>query len=115
MSQRYFQKFSDVESVRSEFKIGEDALKDEEVLIAWYGYGSYSGGALVLFQRDGVLYEVSGSHCSCDGLEGQWEPSEVTWDQLAMRPLNDGNYYDDDNGAARAAFAELVYRHVPRA
>jgi hypothetical protein len=32
--------------VRSEFTIGEDALKDEEVLIAWYGYGSYSGDAL---------------------------------------------------------------------
>lgn len=58
---------------------------DDEILIASYGGASYEGDAYVLFRRDGKLYEVHGSHCSCYGLEGQWEPEEVTPVVLAMR------------------------------
>jgi hypothetical protein len=56
-----------------------------EILLASYGQGSYEGDAFVLFRRDGKLYEVSGGHCSCYGLEGQWEPEETTVDALRYR------------------------------
>lgn len=60
-----------------------------EILLASYGTTSYEGDAFVLFKRDGKLWEVNGSHCSCYGLEGQWEPEETTIEALRHR-VNEG-------------------------
>ena len=54
------------------------ALDGAEVLYAQYEYGNYSGEAYVLFERNGSLYEVFAAHCSCYGLEDQWDPEQVT-------------------------------------
>lgn len=42
--------------------------------------GDYEMWARVIYfdHTDRQLYEVHGSHCSCYGLEGQWEPKQVT-------------------------------------
>lgn len=111
---RYFQEFSDIESVRSNFGIDDTMVSDREILFAYYGYESYCGSATVLFKRNGKLYEVAGSHCSCRGLEGQWNPSEVTWDQLAMRRNFLGSGYDDNRGEAETQLLKLIRRHAPR-
>ena len=69
------------------------------ILFAYYGYEDYSGLSFVLYEQDGKLYEVNGSHCSCNGLEGQWSPEEVTIEQLQHR-LTEGslgkNYSDEE-------------------
>lgn len=75
------------------------ALKDGDwkkikVLLASYSYENYSGSAFVLFEKDGKLFEVNGGHCSCYGLEGQWEPSETTIESLEHR-LNEGHLGTD--------------------
>lgn len=67
----------------------------ETVLFASYGGAAYEGDAIVLLERDGKLYEVRGSHCSCNGLEGQWDPQEITWKALAMRPRSSEDSWDD--------------------
>lgn len=107
---KYYGNFSDRESVALEFgcfartgdawkysnpppEVAPDFPTDDEILFAWYEYEDYSGSAMVLFQRDGKLYEVCGGHCSCDGLEDQWRPGEVTWDALAMRGYEDPEQY----------------------
>lgn len=59
--------------------------KGERILFASYTYEGYEGSAWVLFTKGGKLYEVSGSHCSCYGLEGQWEPQETSLKALEMR------------------------------
>lgn len=59
------------------------------ILFGYYSCLDYSGSAFVLFEQDGKLYEVNGSHCSCNGLEGQWEPEETDLKVLEKR-LNDG-------------------------
>lgn len=59
-----------------------ERYKDVNVLFASYGCANYSGDAFVLFERDGKLYEVNGSHCSCYGLEGQFEPEETNLEYL---------------------------------
>jgi hypothetical protein len=83
---KYFGIFSDRESVRREFGAAEGGFpSDDEILLASYEYEDYSGDAFVLFERNGVLYEVHGGHCSCYGLEDQWEPEETTWEALALR------------------------------
>lgn len=83
---------------------------DEEVLFASYGQEqAYSGDARVLFVRDGVLYEAGGSHCSCNGLEGQWSPSPVTWEALRLRPgLEGGTEWREHTAEAHEAWDALV-------
>lgn len=62
-----------------------------EVVLASYTYEDYSGDAFVLFydhEKQGY-FEVHGSHCSCHGLEGQWEPEPCTYASLMIR-LDEG-------------------------
>lgn len=67
---------------------------ESEVLFASYGGGSYDGDATVIFRKDVKLYEVHGGHCSCNGLEDQWEPAETSVGALALR----GKKTDEDYG-----------------
>jgi hypothetical protein len=55
------------------------------ILFASYGLYSYEGYAFVLFEREGKLYEVNGYHCSCYGLEQQFEPQETVLESLSYR------------------------------
>jgi hypothetical protein len=85
----------------------KDLATDREVLFACYTYEDYSGFATVIFKRDGKLFEVSGSHCSCFGLEGQWLPQPVTWAALALRP--DSSYRPPE---ANEYLRKLVKKHA---
>jgi hypothetical protein len=79
----YLCDFESRESLYKQFEIAPD--DKENILFAWYGRECYDGKAFVLFSRDGKLYEVNGSHCSCRGLEGQWDPEEVSVANLRYR------------------------------
>jgi len=82
--------FEDKNDIVKEFGIDPVSLNACSILFAYYGeVCGYDGEAFVLFEQDGKLYEVNGSHCSCYGLEGQWEPEETTIDTLLYR-INDG-------------------------
>ena len=59
-------------------------LTDAEILISEYE-GGYDGVAFVLYRKNGKLFEVNGSHCSCFGLEGQWAPEETSFGVLLNR------------------------------
>lgn len=74
-----------LEDVLTDFAIFEKDVEGCEILLASYGYGDYSGDAFVLFRKNTTLYEVNGSHCSCRGLEGQWEPEKTTKEALLYR------------------------------
>lgn len=58
----------------------------QEVLVWDYSCEDYSGNAYLLYRdsRDGLLYEVHGSHCSCYGLEDQFSPEKVSTKRLKM-------------------------------
>lgn len=58
--------------------------KGVKILFAGY-YGGYEGEAFVLFAKGGKLYEVYGSHCSCYGLENQWEPEVCVLKEIIKR------------------------------
>lgn len=81
-----------------DFEITIDTLEGITILLASYTYKKYEGDAFVLIAKDGKLYEVNGSHCSCYGLEGQWEPEETTKEALMHRLENGklGMEYDED-------------------
>jgi hypothetical protein len=98
MKQYFLGNFGDVKDVEHEFQI---ALNDgEKILLAWYSYEDYSGSAFVLYEQNGKLYEVNGSHCSCYGLEEQFQPEETSVEALEYR-MNKGNlgrrvYYSEE-------------------
>lgn len=103
--------FTDFDGTRWSAYRNDDAIpieekpkfKGAEILLASYGTPSYEGYAFVLFRRDGKLWEVDGSHCSCYGLAGQWDPEQTTVDALRHR-INEGNLgagsYDENPFAA---------------
>lgn len=77
--------FDNAGDVLDHFDAPDDALDGATMLIAYYDYEDWTGAAYVLFERWGALYEVHGSHCSCYGLEGQWEPEDTTLESLRHR------------------------------
>lgn len=85
--QVFFDQFDSVEDVLSQFSISKNDLKGCEVVFAYYTYEDYSGDALVILRdpHNGTFYEVNGGHCSCYGLEGQWEMEETTMDVMMQR------------------------------
>lgn len=101
---KYFGGWNSRESVRDDFfpvnnwgdtqtyLVPQDFPSEDEILFAWYDCADYSGSALVVYERDGKLYEVNGGHCSCYGLEGQWTPEETTAEALGMRCVRDEEY-----------------------
>lgn len=76
----------------------ETSLADVNVLFASYSYQDYTGDAFVLFEKDGKLYEVNGGHCSCMGLEGQWEPEETNIQALKHRLYEGSMGWDSWSG-----------------
>lgn len=72
--------FDSVEDLYYQYK----TLPEEgaQILVACYTYEDYEGLSYVLLEKDGQLYEVHGSHCSCYGLEGQWDLELTTVDLI---------------------------------
>ena len=92
---RYFGDWDCVEQVIDNFSMEASELSGAVVIAASYTYEDYSGSAMVVFRKDGKLYEVHGSHCSCNGLEGQWDPEETSYEALQYRLENGemGSYF----------------------
>jgi hypothetical protein len=105
----YLTNFSSNEDIIKNYEAPADALDGAIVHLAWYGYGSYDGSSIVIFEKDGKLWEVNGSHCSCYGLEGQWKPEETSWAALGMRDLDDK--YTDGSSDMQKALTILVHEH----
>lgn len=93
------------EGMISDFGIYESDLEGVEIIYATYTYEDYSGSAYVLFRKDDKFYEVHGSHCSCWGLEEQWEPEEVSLADLFRRMDKCPTYYD---GASESLMEMMV-------
>lgn len=99
--------FENIESIVSEFEIDNyerwtstvEAFKKRYIILyADYEYENYSGDAYVLgFDKEmgekGTWFEVHGSHCSCYGLEGQWEPEYYNTLQDLKNMLAKRNWY----------------------
>jgi len=95
---KFLHDWKDKNDLIEDFEIKNKKIRNLEninILFASYNYENYSGEAWVLFEQNGKLYEVNGSHCSCYGLEGQWNPEETTLEELKYR-LVKGTFGEDD-------------------
>ena len=108
----HFENFKSNEDIIREYEAPIDALDNAIVHLAWYGYGSYSGSSLVIFEKNDTLYQVNGRHCSCYGLEGQWKPEETSWQQMAKRDVTCYNEYRGED-KAQEYLSLLTAKHLP--
>jgi hypothetical protein len=111
MTMTYIENFEDNEDVIERYAAPSTALDGATVHLAWYGYGDYCGSSLVVFEKDGKLYEVNGSHCSCGGLEDQWEPEETSWEALSSRSWWSGCNGSDE---AESILKQLAETHMTK-
>jgi hypothetical protein len=76
-------------------QICKDVPEQEPACVfACYAQPSYEGYASVVYTNDGIVFYVTeGSHCSCYGLEGQWDPTEHSLEELTKMDLYAS--YDD--------------------
>ena len=81
----YEEGFKDWVEVQEEFKI--DTPEPEEVLLAVYDLHCYEGYAVVFYREGDKYFEVQGSHCSCYGLEGQWDVEECGDKKMFIKAL----------------------------
>lgn len=72
------------EDMERDVSYGKGLPPAEDIVYANYDTPSYEGYALIVFKKDGKLYENNDSHCSCYGLE-DWEPEATTVEALKMR------------------------------
>jgi len=79
--------FGDWKDVQYEFDMNDP--EPANVIFASYEGGNYDGWATVCWiTDDGKIGYASGSHCSCHGLEGQWDPEFYTkemFHEMVMR------------------------------
>jgi hypothetical protein len=108
----YIENFTSREDIISNYEAPADALKGAKIHLAWYGYGHYDGQSLVIFEKEGQLYEVNGSHCSCRGLEGQWSPEQTSWKALSGRNIDD--QYTTGAAVANELLQKLVKKHLDK-
>lgn len=97
----YIDGFKSWKDVQTEFSGGdvictvkpEDIKEPDEVLCAMYDLSEfYEGSATVIYRNGRKYYVVSGSHCSCFGLEGQWDPVEYDNKELLIAALEKQGY-----------------------
>lgn len=70
----FHDEFEKRQDVFEQFDVEDDPKY--QILYAGYTYEDYSGSSVVFGydHEKKQFFEVYGSHCSCFGLEGQWEP-----------------------------------------
>jgi len=85
----YVDGFACREDVFTQFAKSDEP--DIQILYANYDNADYDGSAEVVYYRKSTkkYYEAYGSHCSCYGLEDQWEgDEEIVAEELLKRNGN---------------------------
>jgi len=91
-----FHEFYDSDYSKTQVEIAREIKKlhlGEKILFASYNSEGYESYAFVLFSKNGRLFEINASHCSCYGLEGQWNPETVNLKALRTR-VKKGTFAD---------------------
>lgn len=100
--------FANANDVFSSFEVSDDERKGVIILYAVYNCEDYSGSAAVIFYKEDKLYQVLGGHCSCYGLEGQWEPEEVEIEVMRGLHARGAMPYEIDYGHFLKTIADVV-------
>ena len=75
-----YEGFDDWADVQERFSMNDP--EPQAVIWAEYDNGGYDGQAYVFYYNEGKFWYNEGSHCSCYGLEDQWDPEEYSLETL---------------------------------
>jgi hypothetical protein len=84
-----------VEDIVVNYQVSQSFVDNYRILIAHLnGDGGYEESSyfLLVEKSTGKLFEVTGSHCSCFGFEGQFTPEETSVEYL----ISDKAYFGRD-------------------
>jgi hypothetical protein len=99
---------NDQESNFNQYQSEYDEVKLPDhlhIFFSYYSYEDYSGYGFVYGYDESTdtFFYNSGSHCSCYGLEGQWDIEEYTFEQMVAcieREIQayskEDHYYESD-------------------
>ena len=99
--------------ISKEYEVPLSEVNKFKILIAYESVGSWGCDSnswfLLQDRKTNKLYETHGSHCSCYGFEGQFEPEETTLEYLNSDKFyfSTGGY-DNDDAANKAAVKEYL-------
>lgn len=88
----------------SDYEVERSVVDGYDILIAYESVGSWGCDSasfiLLKHKTTGELFEVNGSHCSCYGFEGQFNPEKTTVDYLKSDKFHfyNGGYDSDEEG-----------------
>jgi hypothetical protein len=90
VDRNYIGEFASWDDVRSNY--GDDCPTEEpRFVFAQYETPAYEGYSTVITSTGADdFFIVEGSHCSCFGLEGQWEPTRH--DSADLRKMMEASY-----------------------
>ncbi len=84
----YYNNFTNWEDVVNEFyEVYAECPEPDEVILADYRYESYEGDAWIVYRNGEKYYSIDAGHCSCYGLEGQFDPEEYDTKDLFIACL----------------------------
>lgn len=96
-----------------EYETTKEEVSKYDILIAYESEDSYEGNSFFLLKNkeDGGYYHTYGSHCSCYGFEGQFEPEKTTIKYLQSEHFSFycGGY--DDNSDYNQ---KMVHKYIMR-
>ena len=99
--QKHYDGFDDWDGVMNSFEVPLlERIPEPDQVFADYTFEGYEGSATVIWKNPMEdFYTVHGGHCSCYGLENQWEPETTTREALvhiytaqASQPRSSWNY-----------------------
>lgn len=103
MRMKKYEGFDDWNDVKKQFEIDQP---EPEAIYASYDGGGWDGSATVFFRDGDQYFTVDGSHCSCYGLEGQWDPEPYTKEQF-INALKTRSWYHAKQQAVNEILKEL--------
>lgn len=84
--------FDDLNDLKKQYEITDEQLEGYEILFACYEQGGYEGSSIVILKKENKLFLNEASHCSCYGLEGQWDPIE-TCKEVLVKEIDSKRQY----------------------
>ena len=101
--------FDNANDVFKHFDVSEEDQVGVHFVYACYEAEDYEGHAGVIFLKGGRFYIVTGSHCSCHGLEDQWDPEEITLEEIRHYRKNRKTPYGLDFDAVEEVVKRFDY------
>lgn len=79
---KYIKGFENIQDIADQYEIDISVMEEYDEIWALYDYGR--GISYIILTKGDSYYIENSSHCSCYGLERQWEPVKTEIEALRM-------------------------------